>query len=166
MVRNLILGIVVVMLCSLALLSCNAGRTPTDAPFIPNDNTAPDSPRNLQAMAWNYPWPTRIHLLWDGNTEQDLRNYQVYRYSIRHNISDYSTLAHSVTPYVATLINQVVNEAAVDSNFVLYGTVDKSLHTFDDWGIKPQYVYGYKLKAVDIWDEVSEPSDVAFSATP
>jgi hypothetical protein len=165
MVRNLILGIVIVMLCSLALLSCSGGLTPT-APNIPNDNMPPNSPRNLQAMAWSYPTPTRIHLQWDYNTEEDMSGYEVYRYSVRHNISDYSTLAQSVTPYVASLIDQVVSEASIDSNFVLYGTVGKNLHTFDDWGIKPKYIYGYKVKAFDVWGDVSDASDVAFSATP
>ena len=165
MVRNLILGIVIVMVCSLALLSCDSSLTP-GGPIMPPGDPAPGSPQNVWAEAWVYPWPTRIHAEWDPNTESDLKGYRIYRYSLRHNISDYSTLAHSITPYVATLLDQILIDTQNDSAFIYYDAIGKTWAQYDDWGISPKFVYGYKVRAVDIYGQVSDLSESAFAATP
>jgi hypothetical protein len=150
MVRNLILGIVVVMLSSIVLLSCGGGL----------------SPGVLPPVAWSYPWPTRIHVAWDANTETDMYEYRIYRYSIRHNITDYSTLAVSITPYVADLIDQIEQDTDDPSAFAYLDSVNVPWAQYDDWSIQPKFVYGYVVTAVDVAGNESDPSDDVYTATP
>jgi len=165
MVRNLILGIIIVTLSSFMLLSCGGGLIP-GGPIAPPGDLPPDAPQNVWADAWVYPWPTRIHVEWDPNTESDLMGYNIYRYSLKHNIDDYSTLAHSITPYVSDLLDQINQETADDAAFIYHDAIGMTWAQFDDWGIAPKFVYGYKVRAVDIYGKLSESSNSAFAATP
>ena len=157
-----------IVLCIVSLIIAGCGGSsaislptlpplpPIVEPIIepPPPDLPPNAPQNVQA---SFPEGTYIHVKWDNNTESDLTDYYIYRYSIKYDIFGPLTIPQ--------LFAKVEQETANDVAFIYYGFTGKLCTQFHDWAIGHNFVYGYKICAMDASGQLSEYSDLAIVDT-